>query len=135
MSKPNFIRNIIRENFKYLIDEFSFIEEIPINSIDIYSEVCYKKNGWTISIKTMSHGTKISISIISPTSELGFLNHYFNTLENNFKELSRTKTIVDDIKFYSIFLKQNGKDIFEVNHTRMLEILAFVNVQQDIWTK
>ncbi len=135
MTSPENIRRAIQENFNYLITSFGFVEVLNFKTDKIYSEVRYKKNEWTISIVTTAHGTKISLSILSPTDDFGFLGHYFETIDNQYYEKNNTKELAENIAFNSDFLKLNGAEVLEANHLKLTKILDIVKSKQDAWVK
>ena len=136
MTDPENIRRLVRKNFDYLTTTFGFVEELNITTDNIYSEVQYKKSDWTLSIVTTAHGTKISLSLISPTGDIGFLTHYFNILDSNYENpLDRTMVLADNVKYNSGFLKIHGQDILEGNPIRLTDILDLIKIEHEKWAK
>jgi hypothetical protein len=126
----------ITEHFGYLVTDHGFADDLGVSTDDIYSEVRFRKNDWTISIVTTAHGTKISLKLISPTDDFGFLNHYFNTVETDYnKTEKKTKSLLDNIRFHSEFLKTNGKDLLTADTQGLTEILAFIKSEQMKWVE
>lgn len=129
-------RGLIRNYLGYLFTDNGFADDSDIDTDDIYSEVKFKKNKWTVSIVTTAHGTKISLSIISPTNDFGFLSHYFKTVDKDYsKTESNTKNLGDNLRFYSEFLKTYGQDIFTADTKRLTEILVFIKKEQIKWVE
>jgi hypothetical protein len=97
-------REHIKSEFQFLIDSNGFILESDFDD-PIYSEVQYCKDGWTISIKTIAHGTKVSLMLVSPSEEIGFIAHLFPEKDQN------TKSVLESIKYNSSCFKEYGKSI------------------------
>jgi len=134
MTKEKNIQRQIRERFDYLITDFGFVDDLKVDTDDIYSEVRFKKNDWIISIVTTAHGTKISLNLISPTDDFGFLSHYFKTVEKGYNKADRrTKNLKDNIRFHSEFLRTNGKEILTADTQRLTDILDFTKSEQIKW--
>jgi hypothetical protein len=132
MTKNEIKRNLIKEKFEYLITEFSFIEDLNLTKDNIYSEVRYKKSDWTISIVTIAHGSKISLSLISPNNDFGFINYYLKVLDKSFEDkLNKINNFEENVKFHADFLKQNGDKITSGKNNLLTEILEFITKEHD----
>ncbi len=136
MTEDKNIQRQIREHFDYLITDFGFVDDLNVDTDDIYSGVKFKKNDWIISIVTIAHGTKISLNLISPTHDFGFLSHYFKTVETDYNKTDqRTRNLLDNIRFHSEFLRTNGKDILTADTQRLTDILDFTKAEQMKWVE
>jgi hypothetical protein len=134
MTENKNIRGLIRESFSYLVTDHNFIDDI--HTEDIYSEVKFKKNDWTVSVATTAHGTKISMKLISPMDDFGFLSHYFNTVDKEYKRTeSETKNVEDSIRYYSECLRTHGLDILTADSAQLTKILELIKVEHDKWIK
>jgi hypothetical protein len=134
MTENKSIQRQIREHFSYLMTDDGFSDDLSVSTDDSYPEVRFKKNDWAISIVTTAHGTKISLNLISPTGDFGFLSHYFKTIETDYnKTEGKTKNLMDNIRFHSDFLRTNGKDILIADTKRLTEILEFIKSEQMKW--
>jgi hypothetical protein len=114
---------LIRTNFEYLVSLYGFDEDINVTSDPIYSEVRYTKTGWTISILTIAHGTKISLRLESPQGTTGFLSHLFQIFDKHYaKSSENTRDLLASICLESACLSQFGKPILEGNPIEMKKI-------------
>lgn len=130
------IRGLLKKEFEFLITDYNFHENSDLDADDVYSEVRFEKNNWKISIITTSHGSKISLRLISPTNEFGFLSHYFRKLDAKFNENeNKTITLIDSIHFYSEFLMKYGHDLLIADTEKLTRILGILRTEQEFWTK
>jgi hypothetical protein len=135
MTDDKNIRELIKEHFNYLVTDYGFVDDPEIKADKIYSEVRFKKNDWTISIVTTAHGTKISMNLISPEDDFGFLNHYFKTVDKGYETKSKTKTLGDNIQFHSDFLRSHGQDLSRADPKRLTDILSLTKSEQMKWVE
>jgi hypothetical protein len=136
MTENKTIRGLIAEYFSYLVTDHDFIDDTDIHTHDIYSEVRFKKNDWRVSVAITEHGTKISMKLISPVDDFGFLSHYFNTVDKEYKKAeSETKNLEDSLRYYSEFLRIHGPDILKADSARLTKILELIKVEHDKWIK
>lgn len=124
------IRTRIRNRFAYLTNEQGFSEDTNITSDDIYSEVRFIKNTWIISIKTISHGTDISLKLISPKQEFGFLYHYFRKRRTSINLDDCTTELDKNIKRAAELLRTHGTEILEANSEQLINIMNFLTDEQ-----
>ena len=124
------IRTRIRDRFAYLTNEHNFSEDTNISSDDVYSEVRYVKNNWTISIKTISHGTNISLTLISPEQEFGFLSHHFTKSRPTVNLDDCTDQLDKNIKQTAELLRIDGSDLLEANPKQLSNLLDFLTEEQ-----
>ena len=129
------IRGLIKEHFSYLITDYNFVDDPNIDTDDIYSEVRFKKNDWIISVVTTAHGTKISMKLISPSDDFGFLSHFLEKIDKNYETKNRTKTLDNDIQFHSDFLRIYGHDILTADPERLIGILDYTKSEQMKWAE
>ena len=100
MSATNAIRDSIRSNFAFLAHH-GFVEVEPSPRQDeVYAEVQFEKGNWRIAIFTMSHGTKITLRIISPDGESGVLSYLADS--------EGGKDVISDIQSKAKFLRKYG---------------------------
>jgi hypothetical protein len=126
----------IRRNFEYLISLYGFAEDLNITTDPIYSEVRFTKNGWTISILTTSHGTKISQSLVSPEGTPGFISHLFKISDKAYeKKAMNTKDLSASISFESENLAQFGKPILEGDPIKLKKIHDTLIDEQQKWLR
>jgi len=136
MTEDKNIRGLIREHFSYLITDYDFVDDPNIDTDNIYSEVRFKKNDWKVSIVTTAHGTKISMTLISPKDDFGFLSHYFNMVDHDYKKNeSGTKNLRDSLRFYSDFLRTHGHEILTTDSERLKKILELIKAEHEKWIK
>jgi hypothetical protein len=127
---------LIRANFEYLISLHGFDEDLNITSDPIYSEVRFTKTGWTISILTIAHGTKISLRLESPQGISGFLSHLFQIFDKRYnKRAETTNDILASIRLESDCLSQFGKPILEGDPIQMKKILDTLIDEQEKWLR
>ena len=136
MTENNNIQRLIREQFSYLVTDCDFFDDPNTDTDDIYSEVRFKKNDWKISIVTTAHGTKISLNLISPTDDFGFLSHYLTAIDTDYDKTEKgTRNLQENIRFQSQFLRTNGKDILAFDTQRLTRILDFIKLEQLKWVE
>ncbi len=127
---------LIRTNFEYLVSSYGFHEDLNITSDPIYSEVRFTKTGWTISILTIAHGTKISLRLDSPQGISGFLSHLFQIFDKHYdKRVESTNDILASIRLESDCLSQFGKPILEGDPIQMKKILDTLIDEQGKWLR
>ncbi len=136
MTENKNIRGLIREHFSYLITDYDFVDDLDLDTDDIYSEVRFRKNDWKVSIVTTAHGTKISMRLISPKNDFGFLSHYFDAVDKEYKKTEGgTKNLGESIRYYSELLRTKGLDILTADSGRLTTILELIKVEHDKWIK
>ncbi len=124
------IRTRIRNRFSYLTNEHNFSEDTNISTDDVYSEVRFVKNNWTISIKTISHGTNISLMLISPEQEFGFLSHYLKDSRITVSLDDCTDQLDKNVKRTAELLRTQGSELLEANSEHLMNLLNFLTKEQ-----
>ena len=129
-------KTFVRTNFQYLISKYGFVEDLNVTSDQIYSEVRFIKSGWTISISTMAHGTKISLRLESPQGQSGFLSHLFRISDKSYdKRFENTNNLFANIQLESKCLSQFGKSILEGDTIQMKRVLDTLVDEQEKWLR
>jgi hypothetical protein len=129
-------RNLIRQGFDFLKTDYGYQEDFNLIENNIYSQVLYVKNNWKVSITTIAYNRKVSIKLLSPEGDAGFLDYYFGHLEKKYDATPMLiDSLVEDITYKSYILKTFGQLIHEANPVRLREILGEIISQHTTWIK
>jgi len=124
-SPPKAVRDAIRTNFAFLLSHG--YTEVPVSppSDECYAEVHFQKNEWRIAALTTAHGTRITLELVSPEGERGFLSH-----------LSDRKPgvdVMDDIRVKAQLLQEDGVALLQGSVHDFENVLETVTKRQQQW--
>jgi len=129
-------RELIRQEFGFLTTEYGYLEDFNLTEDNIYSQVLYAKNNWRISITTISYDRRLSLRLLSPKEQSGFLDYYFSFLDKNYdRNIKSVSTLDKDIKYKSNFLRTNAQAILVANPLQLNEVLDITINGHNIWIK
>lgn len=127
MPSTESIRDAIRKHFGFLLEHgFTEVEPCP-QTDDGYAEMNFAKSNWRIAVLTTSHGTKITLHIISPDGRRGFLSHLGNSKSES--------DVMSEIQSKAKFLQKNGLSLLQGNASDFQSVFEAVTEKHQQWIK
>jgi hypothetical protein len=125
ITSPKAIGDTIRSSFAFLLSHG--YAEVPVSppSDECYAEVQFKKNDWRIAVLTTAHGTRITLVLVSPDGERGFLSHL--------ADREPGADLLDDIRVQALFLQEHGLALLQGSVHDFKSVLETITERQLKW--
>lgn len=119
------IRAAIRRHFAFLVEHG--YTEMPVSppTAECYAEVHFQKSHWRIAVLTTAHSTKVTMHIILPDGQRGFLSHLGDSESG--------ADVMGDIQSKAHFLREHGLELLEGNTDAFRRVLNAIIKRQQKW--